>query len=66
MKPKEEPEVPLYRVYLKDNGQPRGGKPLYLPHGPGVPLEEAERIQAKAGAETFIHCVFEPERQESE
>ena len=28
----------LYRVYLKDEGQPRGGKPLYLPHGPGVPL----------------------------
>lgn len=54
----------LYRVYLKDEGQPRGGKPLYLPHGPGVPLEEAERIASGAESKTFIHCVYEPNDDE--
>lgn len=59
-------DVALYRVYLKDEGQPRGGKPLYLPHGPGVPLEEAEAIAAKAEAKTFVHCVYEPEESDED
>jgi hypothetical protein len=51
----------LYRVYVKQNGGETPGKPLYLPAGPGIPLEEAERQSKALAANTFVHCVYDPE-----
>jgi hypothetical protein len=51
----------LYRVYIKQDKEETAGKTLYLPSGPGVPLEEAERQHKLSAANTFIHCVYDPE-----
>lgn len=49
----------LYRVYVRQDKDE--GKPLYLPAGPGLPLDEAERLHKATAADTFIHCVYTPE-----
>jgi hypothetical protein len=55
----------LYRVYIKQEGQETPGKPLYLPSGPGMPLEEAQRQHELSAADTFIHCVYRPENDDA-
>lgn len=57
-------EEKLYRVYIKQDQEGASAKPLYLPSGPGVPLEEAERQAKAAAANTFIHCVYEPKEND--
>jgi len=60
LKPKKEKEIPLYRVFLKENDSP-----VYLPAGKGLPQEEAQRISDALKSETYVKQVYTPEEEES-